>query len=1220
MWYTISRRKGDVLFVKMSSFSAFKLKIRGKKMKLIQDFITKTDKLKEIINATSEGNVLVSGVTPSLIEHLIQTINLVQDRPTLVVVRNEHEGRRIHDNLVELGVTNVLPFLLEEFMTTNAISASSELRFERMATLKTLAVNSQQIVIANLSAIRRFLTPQSELLNAEVELKIGSIYEPTDLTQKAVQLGYQRVSTVMAVGEFAARGGIFDIFPKEAEHPIRIEFFDDEVETIRTFDEQTQRSISQIDQADITLLYELYYSRGKAERFASTIEPLVAKQSSGLSAENKDVFKNIINNDTDRVESFSDLDLIHKYITVLHDSPATILDYLPNPQLIWVGADKIALHAEATDEEVRLWNNTQTAAGELLAGIQLQNPFDLNISSSQIFFSEHTKRIEAVKLSKIVNFTSKGIEEYHGNLDLFIDECQSLIKRSKTVVIISNSADLRVGVMNRLTKAGVSVNSVNVSCEAIEDSLGCEAKTDFLQVQSVNVIAGQIPSGFELIDDDFVVFTDYEIRAGGKRRQSKYKGKVRDGVRIKDVNALELGDFVVHLQHGIGRYIGVETIDMLGLKRDVITLEYKRGDRVYVPIDKIDMVQKYVGSEGVVPKLSRLGGKDWEETKKAASKLVKDIARELVAVYAKRKYLPGFSFSKDTAMQREFEDACTFVETPDQLKTTAEIKDDMERPHPMDRLLVGDVGYGKTEVAMRAAMKAVVDHKQVVYVAPTTILVRQQYENFKKRFANHAVEIRVLNRHLSQREIDKTLAEVALGKIDILIGTHRVLSKDVKFKDLGLLIVDEEQRFGVEHKEAIKKLKTDVDVLTLTATPIPRTMQMSMVGIRGMSMIETPPANRYPVQTYVLEAHDSVIRDAIERELARGGQVFYLHNRVTSLPAHVKKIQKLVPDARIGYAHGKMPKEVIEDTMQDFEDRKFDVLVCTTIIETGIDIPNANTLIVGDAYRLGLSQMYQLRGRVGRSDRIAYAYFLYPQNYVLTENSEKRLQTIREFTALGSGFKIAMRDLAIRGAGDMLGTRQNGFLDTVGLDLYTKMLAEAIKVADGGNGMDQLENMEDLTTEMLSESARDLDIGVGIDRYIPDDYIGDASLKIEMYKKMKALKSNNEYEELKLEFVDRFGEMPEGVESLVDLMYLKNLINPIVESSKVTKTTLEFTIKGEVSAKIDVKVLYGAANEIGKIVKVLFKDAKFVVVFDMKMAGGEAVPSAIELFEDLRKD
>ena len=1173
-------------------------------MKLIKDFLTRSDKFRELHQALRSGNVLLSGVTPNLQAQLIDALKTTHQKPVLVITRNEHDGRKLYDSLAQISGSLVNPFLLDEFMTANVLSASSDLRFERLQTLKSLGACQQQIIVANMAAVRRYLTPLGIFSKSEISLEIGTVIEPYDLLKKCVRLGYKRCSTVANVGEFSMRGSIFDIFPKEVEHPVRIEFFDDEIDTIRTFDVDSQRSIEKIKTAEITLLYEFYFENDVASTFEDVVKPLLEKQLKGLTGESKDVLKTMVAKDIARITSYSDLDLMHKYLSLAYKNPATLLDYLQEPLIIWVDADRIALHSQATDEEVAIWQQSETARGELLAGFSMQAGFVFDLNPKQLFLSEHTRRLGDIRLSEIINFNSKATVEFHGNLELFVEECKSLVKLGKIVVIISTSADLRNTVMNRLTNAGVKVAAIDARLDQFRE--GC-----------ANVVHGDVEAGFELINDGFVVYTDSEIRQATKRKKAAYKGRVRDGQKVKDYNELALGDFVVHLQHGIGRYTGVETIDMLGIKRDVITLEYKNKDRLYVPIDKIDMVQKYVGSEGAVPKLSRLGGKDWEATKKAASKMVKDIAKQLIEVYAKRKFLPGFAFSKDSALQREFEDACPFVETADQLKTTAEIKADMEKPNPMDRLLIGDVGYGKTEVAMRAAMKAVIDNKQVVYVAPTTILVRQQYENFKKRFENHAVEIRVINRHVSKRDLNIIKSDAALGKIDILIGTHAVLNKNLKYANLGLLIIDEEQRFGVEHKEAIKRLKTDVDVLTLTATPIPRTMQMSMIGIRGMSMIETPPANRYPVQTYVLEAHDAVIRDAIERELARGGQVFYLHNRVTSLAAHVKKIQKLVPDARIGFAHGKMTRELLEDTMQDFEDHLFDVLVCTTIIETGIDIANANTLIVGDSYRLGLSQMYQLRGRVGRSDRIAYAYFLYPQNYVLTENSEKRLQTIREFTALGSGFKIAMRDLAIRGAGDMLGTRQNGFLDTVGLDLYTKMLAEAIKVAESDGSIEALANVEDLTTEMLAESAKELDIGIGIDRYIPDDYIDDSSLKIEMYKKMKSLTDNEGYSALKDEFADRFGAIPDGVANLVDLMYLKNLINPIINSTRVTKTTLEFTFKDSYSAEVDIKKLYESVGAIGKFVRVLFRDGNFVIVFDMPTSGGKAIPGAIELFSRL---
>lgn len=1171
-------------------------------MKTIKNFLDDLPELDQLQQGLSGGHVLLSGVTPSFRPHLLTFLKEKKAGPLLVVTRNEHDGRKLYDQLVDLTDVEISPFLLDEFMTANVLSASSELRFERLQTLASLKESPNQTVITNVSALHRFLTPKDVLASAEISLTVGSIIEPEDLVKKALQLGYTRVSTVEAVGEFAVRGGIFDVFSKEVEHPVRIEFFDDEVETIRSFDVASQRSIEKIDRMDLTLLYEFYYEGSAVDRFKLRVKELLSKQLTTLDRESKETLETVVNKDLLSIESFSTLDLTHQYLELMYDEPTTLLDYLEQPTVVWLDAEQIAIHAQATSDEVDIWMSTNASRGELLTGFKRQADFDFNLADRQLFLSEQTHRLRDVPLASSLTLTSKSIEEYNGNLELFLTEVSQLHAREKTILISSTSADLRNILLNQLTTEGVTTATIN-------------PQKDKLQPGVVNVCNLDLEAGFELVEHKLIVYTDAEIQKNVRKKARAYQGNVRDGVRVKDHNELQLGDFVVHLQHGIGRYVGVETIDMLGIKRDVLTLEYKLGDRVYVPVDKIDLVQKYVGSEGAVPKLSRLGGKDWEKTKANASKVVKDIAKSLIATYAKRKYLPGHAFSKDGEMQQEFEALCPFVETEDQLKTTAEIKADMEQPHPMDRLLIGDVGYGKTEVAMRAAMKAVVDDKQVIYVAPTTILARQQHTSFKSRFAEFAVEIRILTRHATPKQISNILADVKAGKVDILIGTHRVLSKDVQFKDLGLLIVDEEQRFGVEHKESIKALKAEIDVLTLTATPIPRTLQMSMVGIRNLSLIETPPANRYPVQTYVLEAHDSVVRDGIERELARGGQVFYLHNRTSSLASRMRKIQKLVPHAKIAMAHGQMPRDVLEDTMQAFENREFDVLVCTTIIETGIDIPNANTLIVGDAYRLGLSQMYQLRGRVGRSDRIAYAYFLYPQNYVLTENSEKRLRTIREFTALGSGFKIAMRDLAIRGAGDMLGTRQNGFLDTVGLDLYTKMLAEAIKVAQDGGGEEGLSSIEDLTTEMLAASARELDIGVGIDRYIPDEYIHEASLKIEMYKKMKALMDHESYVELKLEFEDRFGTMPIGVENLVDLMYLKNLIKPVVASSRVTKKTLEFTLEESISANIDVKMLYKAASEIGEFVRVLFKDAVFTIVFDLKTAGDDVVSSAIRLFE-----
>ena len=672
---------------------------------------------------------------------------------------------------------------------------------------------------------------------------------------------------------------------------------------------------------------------------------------------------------------------------------------------------------------------------------------------------------------------------------------------------------------------------------------------------------------------------------------------------------------MVHVQHGIGQYIGIETLETNGARKDFLMIAYRGGDKLYVPIDKIEMVQKYVGSEGAKPKIHKLGTSEWEKTKAKVKKTVKDIADKLIKIYAKREHLPGYAFSKDTIEQHAFENAFPYVETDDQLRAVAEIKEDMEAPHPMDRLLIGDVGYGKTEVAMRAAFKAVQDGKQVAYLAPTTILSKQHYESFVARFKDFDVKIGLLNRYVSIKEQQELLTNIKSGKINIVVGTHRILSKDVIFKDLGLLIIDEEQRFGVEHKEKIKEFKTEVDVLTLTATPIPRTLQMSMIGIRSLSLIETPPMNRYPVQTYVLEEHDGVIRDAIERELARDGQVFYLYNRVSDIEKRAARIQKLVPDAVVEYAHGQMSKEQLEQTMADFEERKFNVLVCTTIIETGIDIPNANTLIISDSYRLGLSQLYQLRGRVGRSDRIAYAYCMYPRNKVLTENAEKRLQTIKEFTELGSGFKIAMRDLAIRGAGDMLGAQQYGFIDTVGLDLYTQLLSEAVVHAREGS------NFEVASFEL---PKLEFDFPTKVDAYRPDFYISDESTKIEIYQKIKKVTNDEEYKDVIDELIDRFGDFPDDVKYLIDLTFLKNITEPYIEKTKSTKNTIEFILKEEITQDIDGQKLFEAVHKIGSMIRLAYKDNRINIIFDLpvvkRLQWFEYALDLFKNFERFKKD
>ncbi|MTM60145.1 transcription-repair coupling factor, partial [Turicibacter sanguinis] len=867
--------------------------------------------------------------------------------------------------------------------------------------------------------------------------------------------------------------------------------------------------------------------------------------------------------------------IMHKYISLLYENPDTLLSYFTNPLVIYIDYNRIIENQNHMNEDALSWQEGAIINGKTVVDLNLYRPITEIEASTQLYLLEHTSQLQDVKLTDTVKILTKSVSEFHGQLEFFAKECKRLKENKSTVFIAVSSVESRNKLANYLEESGIMV--------------AIPTQPDEVREGSIHIIYEPLPLGFELIDSNIVVYTDYEINTK-RKKQPTYKSSFKEGKKIKDFNELKIGDYVVHVQHGIGQYIGIETLESNGARKDFLMIAYRGDDKLYVPIDKIQMVQKYVGSEGAKPKINKLGTSEWEKTKAKVKKTVKDIADKLIKIYAQREHLPGYAFSKDTIEQHAFENAFPYVETEDQLKAVAEIKEDMEQPHPMDRLLIGDVGYGKTEVAMRAAFKAVMDGKQVAYLAPTTILTKQHYESFVSRFKDFPVKIGLLNRYVSLKEQQELLTNIKSGKIDIVVGTHRLLSKDVKFKDLGLLIIDEEQRFGVEHKEKIKEFKTEVDVLTLTATPIPRTLQMSMIGIRSLSLIETPPMNRYPVQTYVLEEHDGVIRDAIERELARDGQVFYLYNRVSDIEKRAARIKKLVPDAIVEYAHGQMSKEQLEQTMADFEDKKFNVLVCTTIIETGIDIPNANTLIISDSYRLGLSQLYQLRGRVGRSDRIAYAYCMYPKNKVLTENAEKRLQTIKEFTELGSGFKIAMRDLAIRGAGDMLGAQQYGFIDTVGLDLYTQLLSEAVVHAREGS------NFEVASFEM---PKLEFDFPTKVDAYIPDFYISDESTKIEIYQKIKNIKTQTEYDDIIDELIDRFGDFPDDVKYLIDLTFLKNLTEPYLVKTKSTKNTIEFILKEEITQDIDGQKLFEAVHQIGSMIRLAYKENKINIIFDL---------------------
>jgi transcription-repair coupling factor (superfamily II helicase) len=788
-----------------------------------------------------------------------------------------------------------------------------------------------------------------------------------------------------------------------------------------------------------------------------------------------------------------------------------------------------------------------------------------------LYMSLFLRHVANTSPQNIINVSCKQMQNFHGQMHLLKAEVDRW-KKGNYAILFLGPDDERVKKLERVLE--------DYDIEASITRSGQQ-----LLPGKVQIMKGNLHTGFELSIQKIAVITEEELFT--KRvKKSTNRQKLSNAERIKSYSELKIGDYVVHVNHGIGKYLGIETLVINGVHKDYLHIRYHGTDKLYVPVEQIDLVMKYVGSEGKEPKIYKLGGSDWKKVKKKVQSSVEDIADDLIKLYAEREAAVGYAFSPDGDMQREFETAFAYQETEDQLRSIHEIKKDMERPRPMDRLLCGDVGYGKTEVAIRAAFKSIADGKQVALLVPTTILAQQHYETMRERFQDYPINIGLLSRFRSKKQQTETIKGLKAGTIDVVIGTHRILSKDIVYRDLGLLIIDEEQRFGVTHKEKIKRLKTNIDVLTLTATPIPRTLHMSMLGVRDLSVIETPPENRFPVQTYVMEYNGALVREAIERELAREGQVYFLYNRVEDIERKAEEISMLVPDARVTFAHGQMSENELESVMLSFLSGEFDVLVSTTIIETGVDIPNVNTLIVYDADRMGLSQLYQLRGRVGRSNRVAYAYFTHRKDKVLTEVAEKRLQAIKEFTELGSGFKIAMRDLSIRGAGNLLGAQQHGFIDSVGFDLYSQMLKEAIEERKG---------------ELKTEQKSTVEIDLEIDAYIPDTYIKDGHQKIEMYKRFRGVQNLEDLEELQAEMLDRFGEYPEEVAFLFQVAEMKiYALLAGVETIKQVKQEVTIIVNEQASSTIDGQKVFAISSKYPRMIGLGMEGQKLKMTLQTK--------------------
>ena len=1054
------------------------------------------------------------------------------DKNIVIVTPSLFEANILLNELTSLN-NNTLLFPMDDFLTSQAIAISPDLKITRLETMNNLLSNEKHIVITHLMGALRILPTKKVYHDSIISLRVGEERDIKSLVEEFINIGYVRDTIVSKTTDLAVRGYIIDVFPVSSNHPVRIEFFGDEIESIRIFDEETQKSIESIDEILIYPASEVILEHSIEEEKKETY--LLKKYNQEVSS----------------------------IIGYLDDCVVFIKDY---PQLK-------NLYDE-TIKQVEDYRNDSKYDGDYLFDINILDKYSLN------FYLTHDSIISD-KSIEIINFNVKEVPKFHENLEGIEHFFQANSK--KTIIVC-------------LKDYQISSFSKKLSCNYLI------TKSDEIVEEHINFINLELNDGF--VYKNYIILTakdlfDYRLS------HKKYKTNFKYSTKIKDVNKLEIGDYIVHNINGIGIYNGIKTLSQNGIKKDYIELLYKNNDKLYIPVEKIDLISKYTGKEGVVPKINSLNSSEWQKTKLRVKDKVKKIASELLKIYAEREAQKGIKYGPDDELQTIFESGFDYELTPDQILATKQIKEEMETSHPMDRLLCGDVGFGKTEVAFRAIFKAIMNGKQVIYLCPTTILSMQQYNNAIKRFQDFPVEIALLNRFVQSGKANDIIKKFNDGRIDFLIGTHKVLNDSIKANNLGLLVIDEEQRFGVTHKEKIKKYKSNIDVLTLTATPIPRTLQMSLVGIRSLSLITTPPINRYPIQTYVVEENNSLIKDAIYKELARGGQVYILYNHVDSIEHKVYEIQGLVPEAKILYAHGQMERQEIENRMIDFTSHKADIMVCTTIIETGIDIPNVNTLIILEADHFGLSQLYQIRGRVGRSDKIAYAYMMYQKGRVLGESAIKRLKAIEEFTELGSGFKIANRDLSIRGAGDILGSEQAGFIDSVGIDLYLKILNEEVNRLKGNI-------VEDEETESNSQL-------INVSTHINDEYVYESELKIEIHKMISSIDSYDKFLDVKRELEDRFGKIDHDMEIyMYEEWFLKESKKIDILKINETKTSIEIILSKAKSKSINGEKLFVEAYKISPYFKFKYHNECIGIVLEIVRLEKHYIYYLIKLLEILK--
>ena len=1041
-----------------------------------------------------QNNTEVVGLTDELNVFCVLNKFNKGDNNILIVTSSLYQANTYYEKMLNY-TSDVVLFPMDDFITSVALAISPELKLKRLETLEKIKSQRKVIVVTNLMGYLHFLPDIKAINKLEIKLNKRLKINRDSLIEILDKFGYVRTSLTTATGDYSVRGFVIDIFIIDEIHPIRIEFFGNEIESIRYFDESTQLSINEIE--EICCL------------------------------PNKEI------------ETFD---------------KSSIYDYLNNPIVFYIDYDQVNNEYNKIQSDILEYqSNKENNQNKLMF-----NNDDINIS-----YKMYLNHFDSLN-GECFKYDAKDIDNFNSNFELLQTFIDKKIKIGKTVILCLS----RISEVDIIQKMYPSLTMGNSDGAIVNNK--------------VNILRTKINQGFEIAD--YVVISEFDIEKINNTNNIKYRNNLKMGQKIKGFDELQIGDYVVHYAHGIGVYGGVTTLIKNGIKKDFLVINYANNDKVYVPVEKISTIYKFTSKDGERPKINKLNSISWERTKQSLKKKIHDISQTLIKLYAERASVKGPSFN-NIEMEDLFSNGFEYELTEDQKKSIADIYKDLESNIPMDRLLCGDVGFGKTEVAFRAMFRSVVNGYQVSYLCPTTILSNQQFENALARFKDFPIEIALLNRFSTPKEVERVLRGIKEGTIDIVFGTHRLLSKDVWFKRLGLLVVDEEQRFGVTHKEKIKEMKKDVNVLTLSATPIPRTLKMALSGLRDLSIIDTAPVNRYPVQTYVLAENEMVIKDAIYKELARHGQIFILYNRVASIESKVYDIQMMIPEARIVYAHGQMNKSELENIMADFVDYKYDILICTTIIETGIDIPNANTLMVFDSDRFGLSQLYQLRGRVGRSNRIAYAYLMYNKNKMLNEIAIKRLQAIKEFTELGSGYRIAMRDLALRGAGDVLGSEQAGFVSDVGLDLYMKLVDEEIKRING----------EDIPDDDMSNKSL-----VDVETHISDSYVSDEDLKIELHQKINEIDSYDKLLSIKEELEDRFGKINEKMEIyMYEEWFEKIALKLDIKNVKQSDHFVEVTIPSEIVDKVKFDKIFMEAYEICS--KYSFKNQHGMVIVTLSI-------------------